>query len=543
MNMLSDQRDVWSKECLTQLKEQNQSTYAFEEMISLYNSMLQKEKKLYYSNVTMEEQNNSLRKKISDIEESLQTGPNDGVDTIQLRKEYKEGLEKAAVLAETMVARSEKLKELEQEQARLKNELEVASKLVEEKDKKYQDYTEKREESDVVFNTLHEALLQSQIKLVKVEEKMRDDRKENKQIKLKYQHKMDDNNKTLQSVVTESFSASGILNSILTNFDASGSSKILTAPIISETPNEGINVPCKPRENIQVIPGEINSVCFSKSGNQLILGGEDKIVRIYDTTPCKLKIQLSGAERNIMCVDYSSNEEFVLAASLDNSVRVFSVKLGRMKYNLMGHLGRVFTAKFSEDSKQILSGSYDRTIRIWDTSRGFCNKTIWCITNCNDLLIQGQQIISAHADKVLRFWDTASGKSTHEAIDYHNQQISGLALSSDGYSLLSASNDHTLKIMDIRTYKNVSTFQHENYQNNLANMRCCYSPNGQYIAAGSGDGSIFIWDVNNSKEVVKRFAKRVHKSPVLCVSWTGGIKNTPNILASCDKGGILALWS
>lgn len=100
------------------------------------------------------------------------------------------------------------MKELELEESNLRNQVEEANKLVEEKENLYVERIKKKEESDVMYNTLYDALLQSQIKLVKVEEKMRDDRKENKQIKMKYQQKMEDNNKTLHSVVSQSFSTS-----------------------------------------------------------------------------------------------------------------------------------------------------------------------------------------------------------------------------------------------------------------------------------------------------------------------------------------------
>lgn len=117
-------------------------------------------------------------------------------------------LEKVAVLSETIVARGEKLKELELQEANLRKEVEDANKLVEEKEKVYAERVKTKEESDVMYNTLYDALLQSQIKLVKVEEKMRDDRKENKQIRMKYQQKMEDNNRTLSNVVSQSFSTS-----------------------------------------------------------------------------------------------------------------------------------------------------------------------------------------------------------------------------------------------------------------------------------------------------------------------------------------------
>jgi hypothetical protein len=62
-------------------------------------SHVQREKKLYYSNVTVEEQNNALRKKIAEVEESIsQTTGDGGLDANQLKRELKEGYVKIILL-------------------------------------------------------------------------------------------------------------------------------------------------------------------------------------------------------------------------------------------------------------------------------------------------------------------------------------------------------------------------------------------------------------------------------------------------------------
>lgn len=107
MSLVSDQA-FWAKDCITQLKEQNKVSSSFEEVINLCmcsnlfkrfilifpdNSMVEKEKKLYYANVAKEEQNNLLRKKIAELEESIAQNSQDvdGIDVPQLRRELKEG--------------------------------------------------------------------------------------------------------------------------------------------------------------------------------------------------------------------------------------------------------------------------------------------------------------------------------------------------------------------------------------------------------------------------------------------------------------------
>jgi hypothetical protein len=96
-------------EVLSEIKDEKKKSAQIENMIlmcmmtsfapycsffvnNLDNDLAQREKKLYYANLTSEEQNNALRKKNSDLEELIsQAGEDNGVGTTQLRKELKDG--------------------------------------------------------------------------------------------------------------------------------------------------------------------------------------------------------------------------------------------------------------------------------------------------------------------------------------------------------------------------------------------------------------------------------------------------------------------
>lgn len=91
-----------------------------------------------------------------------------------------------------------------------------------------------------------------------------------------------------------------------------------------------------------------------------------------------------------------------------------------------------------------LTGSHDRTLKIWDLQKGYCLRTIFCYSSCNDLGIardgsfifllpplsdeQGSLVISGHLDHHLRFWDVRNGELVHEMLNLHQGQITSVSI-------------------------------------------------------------------------------------------------------------------
>jgi len=284
------------------------------------------------------------------------------------------------------------------------------------------------------------------------------------------------------------------------------------------------------------LTGEVNSIGFSSNGALIAVGGTDKILRLYDTTTGSLRAGLNGAERTIMSVDFSNTDELVLGSSNDNAVRVWSVPMQRIRHSLLGHTQKVYAAKFTFDSQKVVTGSHDRTVKVWDLNRGFCLKTIFCFSSCNDIALSRDNGIgiSGHVDNRLRFWDLKTGDCIQDLGGIHDGQITSVEISPDGWSILTNSRDNTLKIIDIRTYDIVQTFSNQSYKNGLNWTRSCFSPDGGHVATGSLDGNIFIWRENGQLETT---LKKTHENTVSSCVWSY------TQLASCDKSGTVVLWS
>eukprot|EP01121_Diplochlamys_sp_Union-15-3_P016306 TRINITY_DN5525_c0_g1_i1.p1 TRINITY_DN5525_c0_g1~~TRINITY_DN5525_c0_g1_i1.p1 ORF type:complete len:281 (+),score=46.69 TRINITY_DN5525_c0_g1_i1:841-1683(+) len=279
-------------------------------------------------------------------------------------------------------------------------------------------------------------------------------------------------------------------------------------------------------------------MAYSSKGSVFATAGSDKTVKIWDAKNGSASGSLSGASAQITCVDYSPNDEFILAACNDNVTRIWSTKLGRIKHTLNGHLGRVNSGTFTSDSTKVVTGSLDKTIKLWDLSRGYCTKTIFGFSGCTDVAIthDSSLIVSGHLDNTLRFWDPKTGSTAYEMkTPLHNAQITSIKLSPDGYYLLTSSRDHTLKIIELRTFNALQTLKNENYRNAGNCHIATWSPNAAYVLSGSSNGSLFIWDTLTAQvsEILKG-----HKYSITACLWSSSGSN----IVSSDKNGSVVLW-
>ncbi|GAM24423.1 hypothetical protein SAMD00019534_075980 [Acytostelium subglobosum LB1] len=299
-------------------------------------------------------------------------------------------------------------------------------------------------------------------------------------------------------------------------------------------------MPCKSRKKWLAHQSEVYCLAFNSNGQMFASGSSDKSVKLWDTFSCTHKTTLLGASQSIMSVEFSPNDEHILGTSNDNSARLWNVELGRPRHTLTGHIGKVYTGRFIHGSDKVVTGSHDRTIKVWDLQKGYCNRTIFCFSSCNDLVTMsgGSMVVSGHVDHSVRFWDPNSGDTVHLLSSVHEGQITSISQSVDPHQILTNSRDHTLKIIDIRTYDTVRTFKDQDYRNGLNWTRASWSPDGKYIASGSIDGSVCVWNALSGK--TEKILTKVHNtgSSICSVAWSP----TGYAFVSGDKDKNIVQW-
>ncbi|XP_077554264.1 autophagy-related 16 isoform X2 [Haemaphysalis longicornis] len=285
--------------------------------------------------------------------------------------------------------------------------------------------------------------------------------------------------------------------------------------------------------------GEVNAVRFSPSGRMLCTGGGDRKVKIWEFTreQALLRGTLGGSNAAVMSLDMDTEENLVLAASNDFSSRVWTLSDQRLRHTLTGHSRKVLAAKFLGDTGRVASGSHDRTLKIWDLRSRACIRTIFAGSSCNDLVASdgaGTTIISGHFDKRIRFWDSRAESSANEIV--LGGLISSLDLSADRCQLLCCVRDDSVKLLDVRMNQVLVSFGDDNFKVAFDWTRAKFSPDSSYVAVGSQDGTLFIWNTQTGK--LEKKLKEMSSAIIAC-SWS------PNgeYIASSDRDKRVCVWS
>ncbi|XP_051254923.1 autophagy-related protein 16-1 isoform X4 [Dicentrarchus labrax] len=332
----------------------------------------------------------------------------------------------------------------------------------------------------------------------------------------------------------------GLLDSISNIFGRRSANSFSTSPENTEAPSgvcAEVRVPSTALHVFEAHDGEVNAVRFSPGSRLLATGGMDRRVKLWEVVSgrCEPKGALTGSNAGITSIEFDSAGSYLLAASNDFASRIWTVDDYRLRHTLTGHSGKVLSARFLLDNARIVSGSYDRTLKLWDLRSKVCMKTVFAGSSCNDIVCTEQCVMSGHFDKKVRFWDIRAESIVRE-LELLGR-VTSLDLNHDRTELLTCSRDDLVKIIDLRTNAVKQTFSAQGFKCGADWTRVTFSPDGSYVAGGSADGALYIWNVLTGK--VDRTLDRNHNSAINSVSWSP----SGAYVASVEKGSKAILWS
>ncbi|XP_053736285.1 autophagy-related protein 16-1 [Synchiropus splendidus] len=332
----------------------------------------------------------------------------------------------------------------------------------------------------------------------------------------------------------------GLLDSISNIFGRRSANSFSSSAENPEAPTGGcaeVRVPSTALHVFDAHDGEVNAVQFSPGSRLLATGGMDRRVKLWEVVGgrCESKGALTGSNAGITSIEFDTAGSYLLAASNDFASRIWTVDDFRLRHTLTGHSGKVLSARFLLDNARIVSGSYDRTLKLWDLRSKVCMKTVFAGSSCNDIVCTEQCVMSGHFDKKVRFWDIRS-ESIVQELELHGR-VTSLDLNHDRSELLTCSRDDLLKIVDLRTNGVRQTFSAQGFKCGADWTRVTFSPDGSYVAGGSADGALYVWNVLTGK--VERTLDRSHSSAINSVSWSP----SGTFVVSVEKSSRAVLWS
>lgn len=254
--------------------------------------------------------------------------------------------------------------------------------------------------------------------------------------------------------------------------------------------------------------------------------------------------QTTASEDGISCLAASADARLVASGGgvLDASIQVFDAQTGRLARRLEGHHGYVIALIFSPDGRTLISGSADQTICLWDLRdlehvppprvlRGH-KLEVWSLA-----LVPGTgMLVSGAKDGTVNLWNTSAParERTHAVIPATPLAWS---FSADGKA-----------VMTVEPNGRLTKWQGESWSDKEVlleigpnALRRRLSLDGHFIATGTKEGTIAIWDVQERRLI--REAK-LHPGPVAPLDFFA--KNSRLALVFLDEMSVhiwdLANW-
>lgn len=199
---------------------------------------------------------------------------------------------------------------------------------------------------------------------------------------------------------------------------------------------------------------------------------------------------------------------------------------------LKAHTKEVFSISSSPDGKHLVSASQDGTVIIWDLDSGVKLKTLTihsgpvysaCFSH------DGSHILSASSDGTTKITDIKSGEIIHSM--EHCCEVSSTVYSPCGNFIASGTEEGPICIWEVETgnlYRELSG--HEKWVSSVEFSKC-----GKHILSASEDGTVKIWNIAD-EICIKTF--HVHSGPVNSAKFSNDEKTV--LSASDDK--TIKIW-
>jgi WD40 repeat protein len=277
----------------------------------------------------------------------------------------------------------------------------------------------------------------------------------------------------------------------------------------------------------------VTQVAWSPSGEFLATASIDDSAKIWDAATGELQYELTGFTDDVSGIAWSPDGEKLVTVSLDKSAQVWDAKTGEMILPLIGHDDKIWDVDWSPDGTYIATDSRDGTARIWDANTGkelfsFRNNrseeavlnTIDWSPNSDQLLVMG--------GVVNQIWDLSAQPPR---LSGHGEGLKAAAWSPDGEWIATASLDGTARIWDAASGELLETLVHPEALEDLA-----WGQEGAQLATSDQAGSVRVWEVGS-----KSFVEMSNPEDIRFTS-LGWSPDGDRIVASSERDLVSVVW-
>ena len=279
--------------------------------------------------------------------------------------------------------------------------------------------------------------------------------------------------------------------------------------------------------------GTVFTVDISPDNQKIVTGGEDKLVRIWQSDGSLLHT-LEGHKARIWDAQFSPDGQIIATASRDRTVKLWNQD-GKLIVTLSGHRDAVLGVTFSPDGKIIATASGDRTIKFWNLQGKLLNSIDAHDRDINDLAYSpdGKLLATIGSDRKIKLWSVAtlqnSAPQPQKIITTSDNDLNSVVFSPDGQLIAVASHDKTIQLWNLQGEAKGVLKGHDAPVSDLA-----FSADGKTITSVSWDGRIEIWRLDGTiLQSIRDTSQRI---------WGLALSRDGNTIATASDRNGVKLW-
>ncbi|KAI5165993.1 coatomer subunit alpha [Nematocida sp. AWRm78] len=220
--------------------------------------------------------------------------------------------------------------------------------------------------------------------------------------------------------------------------------------------------------------GPVRVVVFHHLVERFASAGDDCLIRIWDYKSKTVETVFKGHTDYVRSIEFHKHLPWLISTSDDQTIRIWNFQSKKQIACLTGHTHYVMCARFIND-KLFASVSLDQTIRVWDYSALVTKSQ----TSVMDMLGVPEVVLK-------------------HIVDGHDRGINWISVQPDGETFATGGDDSTIRIWSVGQD---GIQEKDTLQGHHSHISSLYYTKSNTLLSNSEDGTLKIWDLKNRKPI------------------------------------------
>lgn len=275
----------------------------------------------------------------------------------------------------------------------------------------------------------------------------------------------------------------------------------------------------------------VSCIDICQDGKTMVSSSADDTIAVYncleglDTSTIPVRKYGAGVVRFVQ--DNQPPAVVVASTMGDHQIRALDIESQKYVRYFSGHDDQVVSMTSSPVGPHFISSSQDSFIRVWDCRKKIAIGKVRAVGTplvAYDPkgLIFGITFNVPNSRTLVKLYDTrnfSDGPFLEFSLENPSDSIpTCFKFSSDGEYFLVVNADVSAGVSMYDAYKGfpVRTFTGHRNASGMP-LEASFSPDSKFVASGSDDGSVFVWDLETGETLLDK--TQIHALPSACVVW------------------------